>query len=423
FSLRTGSVIYNYLLPFTALFLAPLYWLTTLPAPGDYSSRELENPDFLSRAVGAIAQYVVTPFLFLYALILFVYGVRILLTWSLPSGVLGWMVLGFCIVGAANWLLLHPAFTRGNRLVRLFRAIWFWLPLFPLALFAVGVWVRISAYGLTPDRMGLVAGGMWAGLLALIFLTRRYADIRLVPGLAALVLIVFSVGPWNFLNGPGLQQALRLQGALADVQTSGEAGTPPFRWNEQSAGTARGAIDYLLQAPDDRQRLSGILKEAGVSLQQESLSRQEIFKALGLNDPEIVPLTFVRYLSRPRHTPIDVSATPYSYGRVRIYTGGSKEMTDLTFAIVEGELTVEGPSRVPTTINLVDWLDRQRGTRIVASELPFDYEGRSFVLLVENIRLASVPEDPDRLRLREMTFDLFASAPPVANLPPVNLSN
>ncbi len=423
FSLHAGNVIYNYLLPFTALFLTPLYWLTTLPAPTDYMPRELETSDFLSRAIGALAQYVITPFLFLYALILFVYGARILLTWSLPSGVLGWMVLGFCIVGAANWLLLHPAFTRANRLVRLFRAIWFWLPLFPLALFAVGVWVRISAYGLTPDRMGLVAGGIWALLLSLIFLTRRYADIRLVPGLAALVLVLFSIGPWNFINGPGMHQAMRLQGAIVQAQTSNGAATPAFQWTEQAARTARGAIDYLLNMPDDRQRLSAILKDTGVSVQQESLSRQEIFRALGLIDPQATPLAIVRYLSRTRHMPIDVSATPFSYGRVRIYTGGSKEMADLTFAIVEDELTMEGPGHVRAIIDLADWLDRQQGARIEAPELPFDYEGRSFLLLVENIRLASVPEESDRLRLREMTFDLFASAPPAANLPPVNLSN
>lgn len=173
FGMKTGKIFYEYLLPFTGLFLTPVYWLSTIPQLTKYSEKEISEPDYLSQAIGFLGQFILTPFLMLYALILLAYGVQIMLTGSLPQGMLGWMVIGFTIVGAANWLVLHPKFMHSRFLVKYFRNLWFWLTLVPIALYVVAVWVRIDAYGFTSERVGLVAGGLWAAALTLAFISKK----------------------------------------------------------------------------------------------------------------------------------------------------------------------------------------------------------------------------------------------------------
>ncbi len=197
FGLATGQVFYNWVLPFTGLFLTPVYWLSTLPRLADYRAEELERPDFLPRAFGFLGQFVLVPLLLIYSLILLAYTAQIVITQKLPQGMIGWMVLGFVTIGAATWLVLHPPFVRTRTLVRLFRIWWFWLTLIPLGLFFIAVSIRIEAYGLTDERMLLVTGGIWATMLAVVFLVGR-GDIRLIPALAGLILLLVSVGPWNY---------------------------------------------------------------------------------------------------------------------------------------------------------------------------------------------------------------------------------
>ena len=155
---------------------------------------------------------------------------------------IGWMVLGFVVIGAATWLVLHPPFMRTQALVRLFRRWWFWLTLIPLALFFVAISIRIDAYGLTDERMLLAAGGIWAAVLAVIYLLGR-GDIRLIPALAGAILLALSVGPWNYADLPVSSQALRLDGVVMNAGADKSASPPRADWNAAEIAQARGIID------------------------------------------------------------------------------------------------------------------------------------------------------------------------------------
>ena len=72
------------------------------------------------------------PLLLAYAAILLAYAGQIAITRPLPEGMIGWMVLGFVMAGAATWLVLYPPFLRGRVIVRAFRRSWFWATLIPL---------------------------------------------------------------------------------------------------------------------------------------------------------------------------------------------------------------------------------------------------------------------------------------------------
>src|SRR5690606_31332160 len=160
----------RWVVPVVLGFLVPFYWLATLPRLADHDPLQLERPDVVATAGGFAAQFIAAPLLLIYATILHAYAVQIAATQSLPQGLLGWMVLGFVVAGAAAWLVLHPPFLRERPVPRLFRRFWFWLTLIPLVLLAVAIFVRLDAYGLTMERVLVALGGLWAALLAVVFL-------------------------------------------------------------------------------------------------------------------------------------------------------------------------------------------------------------------------------------------------------------
>ncbi|MDB5561021.1 MAG: hypothetical protein JWN11_439, partial [Hyphomicrobiales bacterium] len=256
FGFANGEIFYKWVLPIIAAFFAPLYWFTTIPRLGDFDTKALDEPDFLSRAIGFLGQFILAPLLLAYAAILLAYVVQIAATRTLPQGMLGWMVMGFTLTGAATFLVLHPPFMRGRMLVRLFRRWWFALTVLPLALFAIALWTRIDAYGLTPDRVGLVAGGLWAAVVTLVYLAHR-GDIRLIPAIAAIALLAISIGPWNIENAAFDSQSRRLDAVLTAGKISGPQTRPQL--NPAQSDAAMSATEYLLGGDRGRLELARIL--------------------------------------------------------------------------------------------------------------------------------------------------------------------
>ncbi|GEM_PF-1381635 len=387
FGLEIGEFIYQFLLPFTGLFLTPVYWLSTLPDLSDYSPKEMDEPDFLSRAIGFLGQFILAPFLFIYALILLAYAVQIVVTLSLPEGMLGWMVLGFIIVGAATWLVLHPKFMHERWLVKQFRRWWFWLTLVPLILYFAGVSVRIDAYGLTELRMGLLAGGLWAGLLTLVFLTRRFADIRLIPGLAGAIILVLSVGPWNFVNLPLLHQNMRLEAAIHNATPVTQSMGGSYEWSEEGGKAAAGAIDYLSDFEGGRALLARTLALQGISLDENQLNNSSAaMAALELNSSgfETGAERWLHMVRAPSQA-TDVSQTPFALGIVELGRGERQNLGGLTFRMSDEGLHVADGAADELILDLLSWKGEQQEEVIVQPLLMFEVAGIAFVLLVEEV--------------------------------------
>lgn len=123
-----------------------------------------------NRIVVVLLNYIVTPALIIYAAILYLYMVKILVTWSLPEGGVAYLVFGFTLFSlavAALQLLIE------KRIYDWFfdRISLFLLP--AQALFWFGVVRRTGEYGLTEPRVYLVVCGGLMTLCVLLFLSRR----------------------------------------------------------------------------------------------------------------------------------------------------------------------------------------------------------------------------------------------------------
>jgi hypothetical protein len=196
-------------------FVAPVSFLAFAPRNFTDPIAELEEGDFTMRAVAALVKFVLGPLLLVYTAILYAYAIKIVLAWELPKGTLGSMVVGYLLVGAATLLLGYPVRETGGPLVHLFWRYWVWLAALPVVLLSIAVSRRVGDYGLTEDRYLMVLVGVWALILAVIRVLRGGDfDLRLVPGVLALLLLAASFGPGGMIGFSILSQKAELASLL-----------------------------------------------------------------------------------------------------------------------------------------------------------------------------------------------------------------
>lgn len=379
FGIRLETIVYSFLMSLIWFFLGPVYWMSTLPTRDEFSSDELEQPDFLSKAVGFLGQFILTPLLIAYALILLAYTVQILLNQALPVGVLGWMVLLFVITGAVNWLVLYPPFMDQRRLVRLFKKFWFWLTIIPLGLFAFGVFERASAYGLTEERYMLLAGGVWAAIATLAFLSGRFADIRLFPALAGLAFLLLSVGPWNIHNLPVQSQLWRVQSLLNEAQQEGAA---ELVWTSESAREIRAAFNYLDSSDLGAGLVNKELESRGFELEGQQ-------RLVVLNVPTSTAMTReIRQVSFDHLTqPASIKGTLDYFGSFEAYVSARSFIDASDIRIVDQQLVITRAELLLATIDLSDFvLSLKEPPNATTARISFELDGSQIILLPTDVR-------------------------------------
>lgn len=145
-----------------------------------------------------LLNYLLVPLALIYVVILHLYAGKMLWEWDLPKGRVGIMVLIFSLGGAGIWLIASPWRQGGSILLWWFIKNWFLFLIVPLCLLGIGTWRRISDYGVTPERYGLVALGLWVAFLIVWFVLRsRSIHPRVVLGSLGVLLVAVSLGPWG----------------------------------------------------------------------------------------------------------------------------------------------------------------------------------------------------------------------------------
>jgi len=94
------------LLPIGLLFLAPIYWLGTLPRYGE--AEDVGELSFEARALSFLGTWMLAPLVIIYAIIVLAYGAKVLVQWELPKGEIAMLVSPFLGVGMLVWLMLEP---------------------------------------------------------------------------------------------------------------------------------------------------------------------------------------------------------------------------------------------------------------------------------------------------------------------------
>lgn len=382
FNIGVDRLIYGYLLTLAGVLFAPTYWLAMIPEVNQFDKGELEQPDPLSRAVGFLGLYIFTPFLCLYSLILMAYAAQILVLQAYPEGTVGWMVVGFICVAGLNHLLLYPGFMRAKPTVARYLRYWPFLAIIPLIMLVIAIQIRVSHYGLTPERILLIAGAVWT--IAIIALgVFNKLDIRLLPGLAAFILLPISFGPFNIEMWAMRYQLSRFEQNYATWQD---------QQSDEAAQGLRSASNYLLNSAEGRQALTQTLTVKGMDVEGE-ITREQLTALLGV--PDIAP-TYRdnEFVLLAQKEPFDLSGDFIFYGRGELPCC-EKEVGPYEFKLDDRELVITRENESFATHDLTPWLNQQNMSVTTLREpmIEIQAEGRTLLLLVYHATFELKPDE------------------------------
>lgn len=192
------------------------------------------------RVLKVFAQYILTPLVFTYLVILLAYLIKILVGGEWPSGWVGWLVTSVAAAGLLGFLLVHPLRDdAGEGWIRTYTR-WLFIGLIPSAvMLLVAFWKRILPYGLTEPRLLGILLGIWLLAVAINYTLRREAGIRRIPVTLAALLLLTLYGPLSVTALSVRSQSRR----LARVVSNPSEG-------EKSDREASAALRYLLEHGD-----------------------------------------------------------------------------------------------------------------------------------------------------------------------------
>ncbi|WP_409433760.1 DUF4153 domain-containing protein [Litorimonas sp. RW-G-Af-16] len=344
FGLRIDDLAEHILFPIGLAFLAPLYWLSTVPGVDEPYQDLYDNPGFVSKAVSFLGTWILSPLTLIYALILLAYAVKIALAGELPKGEIAGLTLPFLLIGTLTWLLLEPPFVRAKFLANLFRKLWWPISIPAAIMLAISVFVRIREYGYTEERFALTLAIVWALAIAgwFTFAPKDKRDIRYIPGFAAVLLLLgtFVAQPLSVTN-----QSMRLKGYLAEL-------TPMAEKDLDIARKTKGAMQYLW-GKKAKDRVRELTRDTGLTVAEDA-TLNDMLEALTIKDVRIPyryeTLENEQYTFNRRDEPLNISGYDIIYDRDWVsFDGRDRKRNPYELATIQGiDVTTDGKQLVFT---------------------------------------------------------------------------
>jgi hypothetical protein len=235
---------------FTALgLIGPLYGLSLVPTDlEDEIDIDDHRNTLLERGVSVLVNYVIVPLVVVYAVIIHAYAAKIAISMDLPRSEIGTIVCLFAAASVAAWIIAWPWREKGTWLLRQYTHFWFWLIPIPAVLLSIAIFRRISDYGVTPERYGLILVVIWTAILFVYLLIRRKsADLRAVIGVPAILLLLGSFGPWGAYGVTARDHFVRLKQVFADANlpVDGTLDVTSLKLTDTQKQSVYSAIDAL----------------------------------------------------------------------------------------------------------------------------------------------------------------------------------
>ena len=186
FGIEDSWHFYEHIYQFVWFVLAPQVCCTLIRQNED----EVAEPFKILRL---ILNFILSPAVIIYTVILYTYFIKIAFEWDLPKGGVAWMVMGFitvALIGRVAQSILSQRYYD-----------WFYkrftlIAIPPLIMYWIGSIYRIRLYSFTESRFYLMVAGVLMTLFVLMLFrerTRRYQLMALIFG-AAIILFTYIPG-------------------------------------------------------------------------------------------------------------------------------------------------------------------------------------------------------------------------------------
>ena len=266
FGLEFEDAVYGDIWAVCMCLLAPMLFMFIIPKGEDKYLNEA--PEF-SRFTQGVVQYLFMPLLGVYFITLYVYAAKILLQWSLPVGGVSYLVSGSMVLMILLIYVTYPVQHLEGR--KLFKQVSRLLPvvMLPLlALMSVAIGRRLSDYGITVNRLYLLAFNVWCYAVCLWLIFARNKRIWLIPASFAVILFLISVGPQSIAN---VTKRHLLNEAQAAFMAAGFTKLPLSdeqykHWADKADPEVVAAIDsklYYLQSDFGQESINSLVNDNG----------------------------------------------------------------------------------------------------------------------------------------------------------------
>lgn len=152
-----------------------------------------EEEGSADKLFNVLLNYVLSPALLIYAVILYLYFIKVAVLWSLPKGAIAYIVVSFI---SATFILKGCQPFLKKRYYDWFYRYSSWAALPALIMYWVGTFYRINQYGYTEARVYLVAVGVVLTGVVLLFFFKRTGRY-----LYAAVLAIFLLSAVTYVPG------------------------------------------------------------------------------------------------------------------------------------------------------------------------------------------------------------------------------
>ena len=167
-----------------------------------------------------VLNYLLSPALCIYTVILYAYVLRILLRWELPEGGVAYMVSAYLGVALVCYLMGHSLERRP------FAWFYKWFPILAVPLIVllwVGSMYRICEYGFTQDRFYLLLSVVLLTVFVALAFFERTRDFQKMTFAAGVALAFFTFIPGISADDFGIySQQKRLESVLPSVTEDGK---------------------------------------------------------------------------------------------------------------------------------------------------------------------------------------------------------
>ena len=149
FDVDVHEKLYFHLFIFIVGFFNTWFFVSGAPDAFEVLQANKKYP----KGLKIFTQYILLPLLTIYLVILYSYGLKILLSWNWPEGIVSYLIISVAVVGIFLVLLLYPYQKEANsNWVKRFSFIYY-IALVPLVVMLfVAIGMRIGDYGITINR-------------------------------------------------------------------------------------------------------------------------------------------------------------------------------------------------------------------------------------------------------------------------------
>ncbi len=164
-----------------------------------------------------LISYIFLPLLVIYLTILYIYSIKIAVTFTLPIGSLSIPIVIFSIFGILSLFLISPIQRKtDSKWLNIFSRLFYFALIPMIVMLYISIYKRIFDYGITESRYIILIIGLWLTGIAVYFIITKGRNKIIIPVTISIISILIFFGPWSAFNVSYYSQYRKLISILTE---------------------------------------------------------------------------------------------------------------------------------------------------------------------------------------------------------------